>query len=71
MAIRVENEMQVYEIDGFEQKGLYSDKPHLRVIGHWNRSEFVILQFDGGKKFTVLASELKVAIENAKNTARF
>ena len=71
MTIKVYNEMEVYEVNGEEQKGLRSDKPCLKVKSHWNRNEFVTLQFDDGNNYTVLAKELEAAVSNAKNSARF
>lgn len=58
------NEIKVYEVDGTETKGLHP--PELHVSNHWNLSRMVVLWI-GGKKYTVLASELKRAIDNATN----
>ena len=71
MTIKVNNEIEVYEVNGEEKKGLRSDRPCLKVKSHWNRNEFIILQFDDGNNYTVLAKELEAAISNAKNIARF
>ncbi len=40
---------------------------HIKVSSHWQLNGRVIIEIDG-KKATVLASELKRAIDNAANT---
>lgn len=60
------NLIEVYETNGTEEKGLRSDRPKVKVSEHWNRKDFIIIEVDG-KKVTVLASELKRAIDNAQN----
>ena len=62
------NVIDVYEKDGEETEGL--TKPTIEVVNHWNRKEFVVLNV-GGKKYTVLASDLERAINNATNAHRF
>ena len=69
--IDVLSKIKVYEINGTEMKGLKTDRPCLKVLSHWNRSEFITIQLNDEEKITVLAKELIAAIENAKNTARF
>lgn len=58
------NEIDIYELDGKAQEML--SKPKLHVSNHWNLSRMVTLRIDG-KDYTVLASELKRAIDNATN----
>jgi|GEM_PF-2062454 len=65
-----ENTLQVYETNGTENKGLESKKPKLKVSEHWNRKEFVVIEVNG-EKHTVIANELKRAIDNAQNAHRF
>ena len=69
MASRFEsiNFIEIYEINGTEEKGLRSHQRKVRVREHWNRQEFVVLQIDEGTEVTVLASQLVRAIENAQN----
>ena len=61
-------EIPVYEKDGKEVKSV--GERLLVVLSHWNRNEFVRLQVDG-VDVTVSSRDLKAAIENATNTARF
>jgi len=68
MTIKVENILTCYEIQG-EKCDSFCVK--LKVESHWNRDEFVVLQFEDGKKYTVIARELKAAIDNARNIVRF
>lgn len=64
------NLIEVYETNGTEENGLRSDRPNVKVREHWNRKEFITIEIDE-KKVTVLASELKRAIENAQNAHSF
>jgi len=41
------------------------------VRSHWNRNEFIVVQIDDGDEITILAKELKAAIDNSQNMARF
>lgn len=67
--IKVINEVEPYEVDGSEVNGLKSSKKLLAVESHWNRNEFVILDYDG-KSITVLARDLISAINNSTNSNR-
>ena len=69
--IEVVNTVEVYELNGGELRDIKSKKPKLVVKNHWNRNEFVVLQIDEGKIITVLAKDLRAAIDNATNSARF
>jgi len=64
------NLIKVYEINGTEEKRLKSDQSKIKVREHWNRKEFVVIEIDD-KKMTVLANELKRAINNAQNAHRY
>jgi len=44
--------------------------PSIKVHNHWNSTNLVELEVDG-KRYVVVAKELKAAIDNACNTARF
>lgn len=71
MAHRFEtiNSIEVYETNGIEEKGLSYSRPKLKVREHWNTREFVIIEINGNA-VTVLAAELKRAIDNAQNAHR-
>jgi len=60
------NVIQIYETDGVENGGIESKMPKLQIREHWNRKQFVVIEIDG-VKHTVLADELKRAIDNAQN----
>ena len=64
------NSIQIYETNGTENKGLESKMPKLHISEHWNRKAFVDIEVDG-IKHTVLADELKRAIDNAQNAHSF
>jgi hypothetical protein len=53
----------VYEVDG---KDALPSLPDLKISSHWNWGESVVIETPDGKKYTVIAEELKRAIENAK-----
>ena len=60
------NSIQIYETNGTANKGLESKMPKMNIIEHWNRKQFVVVEIDG-VKHTVVADELKRAIDNAQN----
>ena len=64
------NLIEIYETNGIEEKGLRSDRPKLKVSEHWNIKNFVVLEIEG-KKITVIADDLKRAIDNAQNAHGF
>lgn len=64
------NSIRVYETNGTENKGLESQMPKMHVSEHWSRRAFVVIEIDG-VKLTVLADELKRAIDNAQNAHSF
>lgn len=66
MSIKVTNEVRIYEVND-EREPL--NRPVLIVKSHWNRNEFVVLEFEG-KCITVARSELSAAMANATNVAR-
>ena len=68
MARRIEsiNRIEVYEENGKELKGLRSEKPSIMLREHWNISKFVVI-IVGDLTYTVLANDLKKAIQNAEN----
>ena len=61
--IRVVSSINVYEVDGVE---VPRDLPQIDVSAHWNRDTLVILTIDG-KRHTVVASDLRAAVQNATN----
>ena len=66
--IKVYNEIKIYEVDEVELKSITDVQP-LIVKSHWNNSAVVVLEING-TKYTVVAKDLKAAIDNATNTAR-
>jgi len=64
------NLVKLYEKNGTDISGLESDRPTLKVSDHWNRKEFVVLEFDG-EEITVVGDDLKRAIDNSQNTHRY
>ena len=64
------NIIDLYEKDGTEIKGLRSETEKLIISEHWNQKQFVKLKFND-VEITVLASELKRAIDNAQNAHSF
>jgi len=66
MSIKTTNEIEVYEQNGSECKGLRSDKPFLIIKDHWNRKDFVVLVIDE-KSVTILARDLIAAVNNSIN----
>lgn len=67
--IAVQNTVKVYEIDEADLRSVADAQPIL-VRSHWNNNNIVILEI-GDRKYTVVAKDLKTAIDNATNTARF
>lgn len=61
--IKVSNEIKTYE-------GGQLDKPVIQLNSHWNDNKMVVIVIDG-KQYTVCAADLKAAVDNATNTARF
>lgn len=64
--INVINEVKVYEINGKEAE----QEKTIRVENHWNSSNKVVLEVNGFK-LSIVASDLKTAIDNAVNTNKF
>lgn len=62
MAIKVTNELSTYD---------EPSKTPVRIHSHWNEPKKIVIEFLGGEKRTVIASELLAAIKNATNTDRF
>lgn len=60
------NEVKIYEEKDKEVSiGVSS---FIKIKSHWNRQEFVVLEIGKGVMVTVLARDLKNAIDNATNT---
>lgn len=64
------NSIQIYETNGTENKGLESKRPKMHISEHWSRKQLVVIEIDG-IKHTVIANELKRAIDNAQNAHSF
>jgi hypothetical protein len=68
--IKVVNEVNVLETNGQEvETKVGGDEQRLIVASHWNYSSKVVLAY-GGETITVNASDLIMAVENARNTNR-
>lgn len=67
--ITVSNEVKIYEIDGKDVPIVGGDKK-LLITSHWNERKKVNIQING-KKITVIADDLRIAIDNATNTNRY
>lgn len=66
--ITVINEVKVYEIDDKELQPVGDET--LVITSHWNSKQRVNI-ITNGRKITVIASDLKTAIENATNINRY
>ena len=64
------NSIQVYEATVTENKNLGNKIPKMQITEHWKQKAFVVLDIDG-VQHTVLADELKRAIDNAQNVHTF
>ena len=67
-----ESKIDIYEIDGSDIRGL--KRPQVIVTNHWNYSKLVCIQIESegeSKVVTVVADELKKAIQNAQNIHSF
>ena len=71
--ITVINFVPVYAVDGKNRQP--GESISIQVCSHLNRDEMVVLTFASSTgdpiKVTVSAKELRVAIENATNTAKW
>ena len=65
--LKVSSIVNVYELD---DKDVDWQKNSIIVKSHWNQDTFIVLVV-GEHSYTVVASELKAAIQNATNSARF
>lgn len=65
MTIEVSNRVKVYEVDGKETP--VGASVGMNVLSHALHNDRVVLEIDG-KKHTVIARQLKAAIDNATNT---
>lgn len=62
--MKTETRIKIYEKNGTEVKGL--EYPELVVTNHSNMNRMVVLEF-GDDEITVLAEDLRKAINNAIN----
>lgn len=62
------NGLSIYEIDGKETKE--PNRPMILIKNHQSKNDRIILVVDG-KKYTVIARLLEIAIENATNIANY
>lgn len=70
--IRVESEIDVYEVNGSEElaKEAQRDNRCMFIKSHWNQEKLVRLKLPSGE-VTVGAADLLAAVRNATNTNRF
>ncbi len=67
--IEVTSVIKVYELNGKETAP--GATANLTVMSHWNRREFVVLVLPDGSKLSITAKDMKAALENATNSARW
>jgi len=60
MSIKVTNEVPTYDEPA---------KPSIRVHSHWCHSDRVVIEI-GEFKVTIIAADIKAAVDNATNTSR-
>lgn len=60
-------EIDVYEVDGSE---VHNSESLLTVTNHWNRKNMVVIALNG-KTITVLADDLRRAIDAAEKAHRY
>lgn len=65
MAMKIENLLTVYEVNGTEVDSS-PDAARLAVRSHWNRNRLVVLEI-AGQVVTVAADDLERALINATN----
>jgi len=63
--VAVVNRIKVYQIN--DEDVPLNKEVNLEVHSYWNENSKVVLFIDG-KRYTVVAEDLKTAIENAQNT---
>lgn len=64
--IKVMSEVTIYQQNG---KDTIVERPVVQVKSHWNKPDFVDIKIND-VEVTVLARDLKSAIDNATNTNR-
>jgi hypothetical protein len=68
--IHVKSTVTAYEVNDAEDKTpLNKPRPGIIVESHWNRSEMVVIEWNG-QRMTFVARDLEAAIANARNSAR-
>lgn len=65
--IKVESLVEVYEVAGKETPTMNNKRPQLSVSGHWLEEKKVVLKIGDGESITVIASDLRAALDNATN----
>lgn len=72
--IKTRIEVPIHEVDGREV-GVSTASIKLKIESHWNRSDLVVITVPEkmivDHNITVRAKDIKAAIENATNTARW
>lgn len=68
--IKNKNEVEIYEKDGVTTNEI--GLPPVVIRSHWVKDGFVVIKVpDSAYEVTVSAKDLRAAIDNATNTAKF
>lgn len=62
--MKIETKLEIYEVEGKETVMIH--RPVLSVQSHWNDNKLIEVTVDG-KRVTVVAKDLKRAVDNATN----
>lgn len=62
--MKVKNEIEIYELDDTEVSS--ANRIHIGIDSHWNSNDRIVLVV-AGKRYTVIAEDLRKAITNATN----
>jgi len=64
--IKIEQKVSIYEVDGGDVP--LGEILELGVVSHWGNNNLVTIATPKGKRFTVRAADLILAVRNAQNT---
>ena len=65
--MKIENVLNLYEIDGNPIESLPTKATQLKVVSHWNLNDRIEIITPEGKRYVVLAKQLLQAVTNATN----
>ena len=66
--VKVETQVAIYE--DATMSSIVGQQKHMQVKSHWNNNRYAEIVING-KSIWVSIHELKTALDNASNTARF